>query len=353
MRPVLPPLESQTRQVVRILRESPMLTAAAGQTLPTGTRSPRLPSHARLARSTKPGAASRSTGHAAFPRGRCLLLGLLAMAHAASATVFATKTGELSTPVVPSAVEYGAERVLVPEGGRAVPAVSRTSNAVEQLAATNTEFHEFDSSTLATPQPLPTPPSRPLPLTLPPPPLLLPLPPSLSEPTRPSDGERRLYESGSWISGKLDDLPAGWVDSYFDLEQEYDGGCGNGETGLTAAEKGLHSKALRFCGGLGDAFAFNYKYNWCHTAELLKCKRYSKRTGSYMDLAILEGISASEEGCQWDWGNTHIDGVRHWCIMVNKDNARYLPPPTPPPPSPPPPTPPPPLQRVANIAALR
>ena len=69
----------------------PMLTAAAGQTLATGTRSPRLPPHARSARSTKLGAASHSTGHAAFPRGRCLLLGLLAMARAASASVYANK----------------------------------------------------------------------------------------------------------------------------------------------------------------------------------------------------------------------------------------------------------------------
>ena len=64
----------------------PMKSAVAGQTLAKGTRSPRLPSHARPARATKPGAASRSIGNTAFPRGRWLLLGVLAIAHTASAT---------------------------------------------------------------------------------------------------------------------------------------------------------------------------------------------------------------------------------------------------------------------------
>ena len=69
-----------------------MSTAAAGQTLANGTRKPRLSStHARSARSTKRGSESLSIGDSAFPRGHCLLLGVLAMAHAASATVFATK----------------------------------------------------------------------------------------------------------------------------------------------------------------------------------------------------------------------------------------------------------------------
>ena len=73
-------------------RERPISTAAAGQTLANGTRKPRLSStHARSARSTKRGSESLSIGDSAFPRGHCLLLGVLAMAHAASATVFATK----------------------------------------------------------------------------------------------------------------------------------------------------------------------------------------------------------------------------------------------------------------------
>ena len=56
-----------------------MSTAATEQTLATGTCR-RLLSLARLARSTKLGAASHSTARPsleAFPRGRCLLPGLL------------------------------------------------------------------------------------------------------------------------------------------------------------------------------------------------------------------------------------------------------------------------------------
>ena len=72
-------------------RERPMSTAAAGQTLANGTRNPRLSStHARSALETKPRAESHSIGNRAFPRRHCLLLGLLAMAHAASATCLAS-----------------------------------------------------------------------------------------------------------------------------------------------------------------------------------------------------------------------------------------------------------------------
>ena len=69
-----------------------MSTAAAGQTLANGTQNPRVPfTHARSSRKTKRGSESLSIGNIASRRGHCLLLGLLAMPHAASATVFATK----------------------------------------------------------------------------------------------------------------------------------------------------------------------------------------------------------------------------------------------------------------------
>ena len=68
-----------------------MSTAAAGQTLANGTRKPRPSTHAQLSHSTKRGSESLSIGNTAFPQRHRLLLGVLAMAHAASATVFATK----------------------------------------------------------------------------------------------------------------------------------------------------------------------------------------------------------------------------------------------------------------------
>ena len=73
-------------------RERPMSTAAAGQPLANRSQNPWLLStQAQFGRATKPGTASIPAGNTAFPRGRSLLLSLLAMAQVASATVFATR----------------------------------------------------------------------------------------------------------------------------------------------------------------------------------------------------------------------------------------------------------------------
>ena len=103
-----------------------------GQTLAKGTRKPRLPSHAWSGRSTKPGAAAHSTGNRAFPRGHCLLLGLLAMAHAASATVFATKA-EVAAALVEFCTDQAvAEATHGTIGAWGVSAVTDMSRLIEQ-----------------------------------------------------------------------------------------------------------------------------------------------------------------------------------------------------------------------------
>ena len=130
-----------------------MLTAAARQSLATGTRSPRLPSQARSARSTKPGAASHSTGHAAFPRGRCLLLGLLAMAHAASATVFATKTDVADALVEFCADEAAAEGTHGTIGSWDVSAVTDMEMLIKNapcVATFNANISGWDTSSVTT-----------------------------------------------------------------------------------------------------------------------------------------------------------------------------------------------------------
>ena len=132
-----------------------MSTAATEETLATGTRR-RLLSHARLARSTKLGAASHSTARpslSAFPRGRCLLLGLLAMAHAASATVFATKTDVADALVEFCADEAAAEGTHGTIGSWDVSAVTDMEMLIKNapcVATFNANISGWDTSSVTT-----------------------------------------------------------------------------------------------------------------------------------------------------------------------------------------------------------
>ena len=116
-------------------RERPTSTAAAGQKLVNGTRKPRLPStHAH------------STGNTAFPRGHCLLLGVLAMAHTASATMFATKATLSAALVEFCADQAAAEATHGKIGSWDVSAVTDMKDLIWTHAASCKDIFNADIS---------------------------------------------------------------------------------------------------------------------------------------------------------------------------------------------------------------
>ena len=132
-------------------RERPMSTTTARQALANGRQNPWLLStHARSGRATEPETASIKAGNTAFPRGHCLLLVLLAMTQAASATVFQpTDTASLrtaaaayNTDAASASVTYG------PISSWDVSAIASMHELFENLNEFNADISNWDISSV-------------------------------------------------------------------------------------------------------------------------------------------------------------------------------------------------------------